>query len=488
MIITIACAATGIAVASQSTDPTMEQTCAALYGQGSDVYKECMEFNGLVPPDAGGTPTAAAARAGNHPVIYWCSNKSTGSTPPARSCKTPIVCTWQADSKYHCVNSNGVEVAPSATMCASNPDYACYTGVSPTNTGSAQNLVATLGPAAPETALAAPTALVASPTPTPASISPSSQPTTTPTPSPSPTPTPTPAVPADDPVGQAITQARDAYGLRIWLETDLVPKWQAGPDQLQAAAARIATYASQPNVVGVQIAYDLGLRNPTNGDDIQRFVSETSAALRQVLPPGRQIAVNVDIPELGCGTNQTCVEDMRRRYPALTLAQVERAVLNGAVDAVNVTSGLWSADYAKWGINAAAAERNLWLRLKLRTWEVRVPGLYVGARQLALAHAGARSPLSKAAAEDAVRTRVDLPLQRGIHHVVLWTWRQTWNGDAWRLADQDVTRNQVWDALRVRKGLKRVGIVYNPREPERGLSDDLKAIADVATEIYLFLP
>ncbi|MEU6721181.1 hypothetical protein ABZ897_57850 [Nonomuraea sp. NPDC046802] len=72
--------------------------------------------------------------------------------------------------------------------------------------------------------------------------------------------------------------------------------------------------------------------------------------------------------------------------------------------------------------------------------------------------------------------------------MILWTWKQTFNGQTWRLADQGARSNNIWNALRARKGLRALSVTYNPREPESSIAGDMKAIADIASAIYIYVP
>ncbi|GII95713.1 hypothetical protein [Sinosporangium siamense] len=494
---------TGMAVADRIPGGGATDRCADLYEKDSAEYNNCTFY--MVEPeenlefvsshgDGGGQPTATQAEV--RPPTTFCVNAdgtSTSDTAGAGECSRKITCVWDdAVGKYTCQDARGRKVNPPRSVCEQNPDFVCgdntLSRTMPTPAPTARGPVEQADPEP-----------VVDPSPDPStdpsavptvegSILPSPAPTAVPSASPTASPSPSPTVAPGDVVGQALKEA-NTLGLRIWLETDLVASWQAGRAQLNAAAARLAKHAAKPGVFGVKIAYDLGMRGGfTKPTQVRKFVADASAALRAVLPAGRQIAVDVVIPELGCGTNKACLEAMRAKYPLLTLANVEQYVLTGAVDAVNVSGGLFTSLYQQWKITPDRATRAHWMGLRTRNWATRVPGLYIGAREIGLAHAGASSKLTADSAEASVKARVDLPLRNGVQHVVLWTWRQTWDNNTWRLMNEGIERNAVWNSLRARKALRSVGISFNPAEVERSVADDLKAIADVAGQVYVYVP
>jgi hypothetical protein len=195
---------------------------------------------------------------------------------------------------------------------------------------------------------------------------------------------------------------------------------------------------------------------------------------------------------------------MRTAYPQASLTAVERYVLSGDIDAVNV-SAVFGNQYQSFKIQPAAVINNVWLRLRQLSWETRMPGLDVGSREIGLAHSGDTRPRPascptadpKAAECDAkaaaqlVRERVDVPLRLGAKWVVLWTWEQTFDNQTWRLADRRPGANgghanEVWKALRSRS--LRVNITYNPSEPGAAVAADVRTIAEVASAVFLFVP
>ncbi|WP_219510883.1 hypothetical protein [Nonomuraea ceibae] len=489
----------GLAIANPNRSAGNEAACAVWETPGTPAYQQCLDnlnasdHISLIPgempaPSTTATMSSASEQTGSHPPTYFCldSGKSHHATiNPLKNCNKQLVCLWQApDGKYHCVDNTGKPVDPPGGICrpGRNPHYACADEPAVMVVSPDKRL-----PTAPDTPTAALPDQPADsdpahqPGPTSHSTPPSASPTTS-----APTQAHDPADPAD-PVTQALAQAR-AHGLRIWLETDLVNAWKQGPEHLKASAEQLSQFADRPGVVGVKLAYDLGLRGFTDEDQISQFVTETSRTLRATLPAGRKIAVDVVIPELGCGSNQRCAQAMRQAYPLLTLARVESYVLSGAVDAVNITGGLFADKYAEFKITTKAAAANLWQRLRLLSWKTRVPGLYIGSREIGLAHTGATSAITATSANRLIQDRIDAPLRTGADHIVLWTLRQTFNGQTWRLTDAGLQRNPIWNALRTRNATRALSITYNPREPESNVGDDIKVIADIASAIFIYVP
>ncbi|WP_433259190.1 hypothetical protein ACQPYK_49395 (plasmid) [Streptosporangium sp. CA-135522] len=491
--------ASGGAIASTQETPDY---CAQLYPAGGSEYERCRFWNdpsleaGAGAID-GSQPAVNSSYTLPQPVSFCgaetpATKKVSGKTAiSATSCSRPIMCTWNTSTgKYHCVDSAGNAANPPGRVCAESPNFAC--AAKSTTNSSTVVITPTTPPQSRHITFPSQQPQAVSPDPLAPSTDPVAAPTATaavPAPTSSPSPTQSTTTDTGDPTAQAVQQAQ-TLGLNVWLDTDLVATWQAGPAQLRAAAARLAQQANQPNVTGVKFAAELGLRGGfSSADQIRTFVTETSKALREVLPAGRKIEVDVIIPELGCGQHSQCVNTMRTNYPLLSLAEVEQYVLTGAVgaiDAVNVSSPLinpFMDIYTRSGITADRVLQQQWMALRIRGWDSR--GLDLGARELGLAHPDNKPALAGPVAERVVKGRLDSPLRLGAQHVVLWTWRQDWNGTAWRLNEPGLKSNSVWDALRGRKALGRTSIVFNPREVERNVGEDLREIANIASTVYI---
>jgi hypothetical protein len=303
---------------------------------------------------------------------------------------------------------------------------------------------------------------------------------TAPEPSATPTASKQPLAAPNDATGKAAAAAVK-LGMRVWIESELAPAWTAGKAQFDAAVASMAAQASRPGVVGVKFAQDLGYWGFKSATDVRKFVKDASTALRAAMPAGRQLAVDVVVPELGCGANEPCQAALRTKYPLITRSNVEKYVLTGDVDHVNISSGLFASEYAQFKITSDKALRNQWIAIRARGWDTRV---HIGAREVGLAHSGANK-LTAAQAEAAAKLRVDLPLQAGVQTVMLWTHRQNWDGTTWRILDQGLATNTVWKALQARKGLGRLSVTFDASDPEKGITQDLSKLAEVFSEIYI---
>ncbi|MEV6986492.1 hypothetical protein AB0M95_35260 [Sphaerisporangium sp. NPDC051017] len=504
---------TGMALADPGTDTVSNNECDDILGTGTPEFMYC-SWMAETPKDAlrvldywnfndGQRLKEAVPFPG--PVLF-CKDKN-NKGPGMQGCadKDQVLCKYDQNAgKYICKDVGGNITKPPAKACIGG-EFDC----SGTGTSGSGSTEADSGAGVPTTAPTADTSgqnptdpTVGAPSASPAPLTqPSTAPTvtkqepvepmttteqtppdqTTPTPSASAAPpkTKTPAAP-DDATGKAAATAVK-LGMRVWIESELAPAWQAGKDQFNAAVAALAAQANRPGVVGVKFAQDLGYWGFKTADDVRRFVSDSSTALRAAMPADKQLAVDVFVPELGCGVSQPCQAALRTQYPLITRANVEKYVLTGDVDHVNVTSGLFASEYAKWKITPDKALRNQWIAVRARTWDTRV---HIGAREVGLAHSGP-AKLTAQQAEAAAKLRVDLPLQAGVQTIMLWTHRQNWDGTTWRLLDEGLKTNTLWKALQARKALGRLAVTFNASDPEREITQDLTKLAEVFNEIYI---
>src|SRR6185437_1596325 len=81
-----------------------------------------------------------------------------------------------------------------------------------------------------------------------------------------PSPAPLLTSPPHTPYAQAVDAAH-RNGLRIWIESDLVKRWRAGPESFTSAIASITELARRPGVVGVKIADELGYHDGLDSPD-----------------------------------------------------------------------------------------------------------------------------------------------------------------------------------------------------------------------------
>jgi hypothetical protein len=287
----------------------------------------------------------------------------------------------------------------------------------------------------------------------------------------------------------AVTTAL-ADHLRVWIEADLVKRWQQGPKSFDAAVSRVAALADQPGVVGIKVADELGYNDGMDSAaKIQQFLSETASALH-VAAPGKLILVDMVVPQLGCmpgyqapgSAAAACAAAAQAAYPQLALPAVDSYLRLRAIDVLDLSTGLLSdSTYSAWGTTMAAAQLAAWQEVNRRDW----PRLVQLQARKALAHPGAYPGTAANAAND-VHVFVDIPLASGAHAVDIWTWHQAYEGQMYQLMNPGMRRNALWDRL---EQLRRAGDVLfthmSPHSVESGLSADLAEIATVFTDVFL---
>jgi hypothetical protein len=286
----------------------------------------------------------------------------------------------------------------------------------------------------------------------------------------------------------AVRTAGD-LGLGVWLEADLVRRWQAGPDSLDEGVRRLTELAADRRVIGFKIADELGSGDGLNTPEaVQAFLDAASSRLR-ASAPGRKILVDMIVPELGCAPGagpardaDYCANRARMRYPAITLTAVDGILASGAIDVVDLSTGLLSdAAYAGWGIDRDVAQRAAWREVQRRGWEREVA---LQSRK-ALAHPGPYLRTPEQASADAA-TFVDLPTEAGAAAVDVWTWQQKYKGDIVRLMDPGLTPNALWRELQDRRRKGTVMIThFTPSQVEVSVSRDLEVLAGVFRQVFI---
>ena len=99
---------------------------------------------------------------------------------------------------------------------------------------------------------------------------------------------------------QAAVQAAVAVHLKVWIETDLVKRWEEGPTWFHAAVRQVAELANQPGVAGIKIADELGYNDGMNSaSNISKFLSDAARSLHAAAP-GKLILIDMVVPQLGC--------------------------------------------------------------------------------------------------------------------------------------------------------------------------------------------
>jgi hypothetical protein len=298
-----------------------------------------------------------------------------------------------------------------------------------------------------------------------------------------------PTTSGDTPYDQTIDLAhRD--GMRVWIESDLVKQWLAGSASFHRAIATIAEEATHPGVVGIKIADELGYHDGlTKADQITAFLDASAAALR-IAAPGKLLLIDMIIPELGCLPNYqpplrwatVCAAQQRGAYPQLALSEVDGYLARHDVEAVDVSTGLFPArTYAGWGVDENVAQQAAWQEVIRRGWARLVT---LQARK-ALAHPGVDTE-SAAAVDVAMHTFIDIPRATGAAAVDVWTWRQLYQGQIYRLPDPGLRDNELWRALVARHDAGAHLFTHlSPHSLEVGLDRDLRELARAFTDLFV---
>jgi hypothetical protein len=289
---------------------------------------------------------------------------------------------------------------------------------------------------------------------------------------------------------QTAVQAAVADHLRVWIEADLVKRWEEGPGWFRAAINRVATLANQPGVIGIKIADELGYQDGMNSTSkISQFLSAAAQALHAAAPH-KLILVDMVVPQLGClPGHQTagspaaaCARREQAAYPQLALPEVDGYLRLHAIDVLDLSTDLLPDDtYKSWGTTADGAQRAAWLEVARRGW----PRLVHLQARRALAHPG-DFPGTPAEAEADLHTFVDIPLASGASAVDVWTWRQEYKGAIYRLMNPGMKPNPLWVGLEQRRRAQDVLFTnMSPSSVETGLNQDLAMIATVFTDVLL---
>lgn len=295
--------------------------------------------------------------------------------------------------------------------------------------------------------------------------------------------------PATTPYARAV-DAVTASGGRVWIETDLLRRWLAGPASFEAAVDQVAALARRRGVDGIKIADELGYEDGTTGAaQVRAFLHDAAAALRAAVP-GRRLLVDLLVPELGClpwrgptlPAAARCAADQDRRYPAITSSAVDGYLRSGDIDVLDLSVGLRDdATYAAWGVPRDVAVREAWQHAQDRGWDREVR---LQARK-ALAHPGAYNGGAAVARRD-VTTFVDTPISAGATAVDVWTWRQTYQGAVVRLLDPGLADNDLWRALlaRHRRGAA-LWTHLSPSSLEVDLAKDVAVLRTVFDVVFV---
>ena len=306
-------------------------------------------------------------------------------------------------------------------------------------------------------------------------------------PPPVPAPVPVPLAPLPDYQNAVNVAVRDH--LRVWIEADLVKRWEEGPKWFGAAVARVALLANRPGVIGVKIADELGYDDGMgSSSEIRQFLSAAARALHAAAPH-KLILVDMVVPQLGClpghqpagSAAAACAARARAAYPQIALPEVDGYLRMRVIDVLDLSTGLLSdSTYTAWRTTADAAQTAAWQAVNRRGWA----SLARLQARKALAHPGSYDGTPAQAAAD-VHLFVDIPLAHGARAVDIWTWRQQYDGAVYRLMNPGLRPNALWKQLVRRRPRDVLFTHMSPHSVESGLNDDLATIAAAFTSIFL---
>jgi hypothetical protein len=249
-----------------------------------------------------------------------------------------------------------------------------------------------------------------------------------------------------------LVDALRSKGTGVWIESDVVKAYQAGPARYHQVLGIDLSLARRPGVAGIKIADELGYNDGTTREQAAAVVRQ---AVRDIhtASPGTKVLIDVVVPELGClSWTPTSTPSMRMcganavtANPGASIAAVDGYAASG-VDVIDLSAGLQDESwYVAQGTSADAAMRQCW-REAVRRWGSRVT---LQARK-ALAHPGPY-PGDDAQAQAEVHTYVDIPLAEGAKAVDIWTWAQKYQGQLVTLTDPGGAPNALTRALQERR-------------------------------------
>ncbi|MEV0583951.1 hypothetical protein [Nonomuraea sp. NPDC050310] len=283
------------------------------------------------------------------------------------------------------------------------------------------------------------------------------------------------------PAGQSAKNATGT-GLRTWIDTELSDDWKNG--KLAEAVKRVGALAAQPGVVGIRFATQLGYdsRAFASAEELEKFVTETSASLREALP-GKKLAVHTVLPVLGCGADEACKGELAKKYPLLNPDAFGAFLAKSLIDQLGLDNGHLATEYAAWKIDAVTAQRNQSIEIRAKSWDAYG---HIAAEDATFTAAGS-SALTEEQATKAITERVVAPLQSdAAESVVLWTRWQAADGTVHRVLGEKLADNATWGQLRKLAAVKpRLATIYDPATPEVDVTGDLKKLAEVFGQVYL---
>lgn len=274
-------------------------------------------------------------------------------------------------------------------------------------------------------------------------------------------------------------------GVEVWFETDLVSAWLKGSGEFDRKLARLGALAKVSDVTGFKVADELGYNDGIrSAKQAQAFLTAAHDGLQRVAP-GKEILIDLIVPQLGCLPGDSasgpadCTKRYAQKYPAITIDATTAFLRSGAVDRLDLSSGLQSeSTYSSWKSSLADAQERAWARVVQLGW----PTLTKLQARKAMAEVnGYQGNAGRAASEAA--TYIDIPRRHGAVATDIWTWRQPYkNGVASVLAPRQST-NPLWTELLKRKQAGAVLISHiTPSQAPAGRAaqmEDLDKYAEV---------
>ncbi|RCG22462.1 hypothetical protein DQ384_35760 [Sphaerisporangium album] len=281
--------------------------------------------------------------------------------------------------------------------------------------------------------------------------------------------------------GQAIAAAA-ASGMRVWIDSELLDDYKAGTAAFAAAVKKVGALAAQPGVVGIRFTSQLGYNGAVKTpDEMSAFVKAAATALHQIAP-GKKLGIHTVVPSFGCGASEPCTTTMTKKYPLLTPQAIEPLLTSGSVDQLALDSGLLQTAYATWKITPQAAQANQWGKVKALAWDTLVQ---ISAEDAGMAGKNA-SPFTADQAATLAQDRIAAPLKDGAATVNLWTRWQDGTGATYRVLGAGLANTPAWEQLDKLEPLqRRLTTMYNPASPEVGITQDVKKLSEVFSQVYV---
>ncbi len=277
-----------------------------------------------------------------------------------------------------------------------------------------------------------------------------------------------------------------AKGAGVWVESDVVKAYRAGPERYRQVLGIVLALARRPGVAGIKIADELGYNDGTTREQAAALIRQAVTDIHTA-SPRTKVLIDVVVPELGClSWTATSTPAMRMcgangvdANPGASLEAVDGYAASG-VDVIDLSAGLQDDSwYVAQGTSRDEAMRQSW-REAVRRWGSKVT---LQARK-ALAHPGSYSG-DAAQAEADVHTYVDIPLAEGAKAVDIWTWAQRYRGQIVTLTDPGAAPNALTRALQQRR--KEGARLWTHMTPSTYQVDRAHDVAAVASQFDVVL-